>query len=609
MKYFFLLLSLFFIKIANAQSVYIPEKIEFAGMQLKLSESVRRSLKADVEMITKNQKYFLQKVDRANLYFPVIENIFKEEGFPDEFKYLALQESSLISDAVSSSKAVGYWQFKKESAQEVGLRVDHVVDERMNIVAASRGAAAYLRKNNFTLNNWIYALLSYNVGLGGVKPMVKEKYRGATHMDIDDNMHWYVIRFLAHKLAYENVVGKSKHSLGLVLIEDKNSGNKTLEEIARTASLDLTAVQSYNKWLLASRVPDDRSYSVILPVPSAAAPELLTVINHKAEEKKPVVEQKEEKEKPKDKTSKYNSKKILTEPPIEVINNGSDVAMLVFLNRIKAIQAQQGDDIPKLAFKAGVSIESFLAYNDLRRFDKIIPNNFYYLQPKRSKALVLKHTVLPGETLWDISQKYGIQISSIRKKNRMERKHTPEAGRVLWLRMKRPKNIPVEVIPVVKEEIKKPKDSKKEILPEVKTDPEKIKLDSIVPLLKPIKPDTSSGKISPSLPQYKIHIVNSGETMYGISRLYQVNVDSLKKWNGMFTNELKLGQELRINEKSNSVSGSYTNSTKSKTHIVKPGETIYKISREYGVSIEEIRTWNNKTDINVSIGEELIIKK
>jgi membrane-bound lytic murein transglycosylase D len=596
MKYFFLLIAFVCLKPSFAQSIIIPVEIEFAGMHLKLSESVRRSLRSDVEMITKNQKYFQQKVDRANLYFPIIENIFKNEGFPDEFKYLALQESSLIADAVSSSNAVGYWQFKKESAQEVGLRVDHVVDERMNIVASSRGAAAYIKKNNFSLNNWIYALLSYNVGLGGVRPMVKEKYRGATHMEINEDMHWYVIRFLAHKLAFERAVGKAQHSSGLVLIEDRNSSNKSLPEISKSTSVDFPTLQFYNKWLLATKVPDDKMYSVILPVAASNAPAILTVIN--AEEKKINIDNKETriKIKQKEKIKKADKNVVFTEPPLEVINE-SDVAMIVFLNRIRAIKAKEGDDIPKLAFRAGITIEGFLTYNDLRRFDKIIPGNFYYLQPKRSKALVLKHTVLPGETLWDVSQKYGIQISAIRKKNKMERTHTPEAGRVLWLKIKRPKNIPVEIIPLV--QISKPKKEEKS-LPgaEIKIQEEGLKKDTVVQKL--VVPDTIA---APAL--FKVHTVKVGETMYGISRLYQISIDSLKKWNGLEFNDLKLGQELIIKEQLNVRSSDKNH----KIHTVKAGETIYKISRIYGVTLDEIRAWNAKSDDNVSIGEELIIKK
>jgi hypothetical protein len=53
---------------------------------------------------------------------------------------------------------VGFWQFKKFTAEEVGLRVDSHIDERMNITASSHGAAKYLKKNNFFFDNWVYAL-------------------------------------------------------------------------------------------------------------------------------------------------------------------------------------------------------------------------------------------------------------------------------------------------------------------------------------------------------------------------------------------------------------------------------------------------------------------
>ena len=103
---FFLSLT---ITMVHAQTV--PDQIDFAGMQLLLTKKAKARIQADVDMIRKSPTYFQQKVDRANLFFPIIDKVFAEEGFPSEFKYLALQESSLVSDAVSSSQAVGYWQF------------------------------------------------------------------------------------------------------------------------------------------------------------------------------------------------------------------------------------------------------------------------------------------------------------------------------------------------------------------------------------------------------------------------------------------------------------------------------------------------------------------
>ena len=68
-----------------------------------------------------------------------VEEILKRQGIPEDFKYLAIQEGEFISDAVSSSNAVGFWQFKKASAQELGVRVDAAVDERKHIIASTVG--------------------------------------------------------------------------------------------------------------------------------------------------------------------------------------------------------------------------------------------------------------------------------------------------------------------------------------------------------------------------------------------------------------------------------------------------------------------------------------
>ncbi|MEJ0056227.1 MAG: lytic transglycosylase domain-containing protein [Bacteroidota bacterium] len=159
-----------------------------------------------MDALTQHPKYFNVKVERAKTYFPIIEKIFEEERLPVDFKYLALQESALIPDAVSSSNAVGFWQFKESTAHEVGLRVDNDVDERMNIASASRGAARYLKQCNHYFNNWMYALQSYQMGAGGVMRAVGNKDLGGRSIDVTSDTYWYVKKFLAHKVAFEEAV-------------------------------------------------------------------------------------------------------------------------------------------------------------------------------------------------------------------------------------------------------------------------------------------------------------------------------------------------------------------------------------------------------------------
>src|SRR6187401_3296882 len=203
-----LLLALFFATIlkAAAQPPQVPHKMNFAGITLTIRDDARKEIQKDVDALTQSPKHVAIKAERAKTYFPLIEKVFEEERVPDDFKYLVLQESALISDAVSSSNAVGFWQFKDFTAIEMGLRVDNEVDERMNIVSSSRAAAKYFKKNNYYFNNWLYALQAYQMGAGGVLQSVKDVESGAKHMEITSKTYWYVKKFLAHKVAYEEIV-------------------------------------------------------------------------------------------------------------------------------------------------------------------------------------------------------------------------------------------------------------------------------------------------------------------------------------------------------------------------------------------------------------------
>jgi membrane-bound lytic murein transglycosylase D len=582
----------------------VPSEMEFGGMELKLTDGVKKKLQADLDMINRSQKAFQTKVDRADLYFPIIEQIFKEEELPEDFKFLSLQESSLISDAVSTSNAVGYWQFKKETAIEVGLRVDHHVDERMNIVSSSRGAAKYLKKNNtLYFNNWIYALLAYNTGAGGAKSKIKEKYLGAKKMVIDEDMHWYVIRFLAHKLAYENAVGKRSNP-SMVLMLYTNCRNKSLQEIAKETQTESQNLEFYNKWLLKGHVPDDKEYYVILPVNAQEKEKVLSNNDVKTKPEKQSTEVKKEGYEVKLKAERNQKRRNQVE-----LSGTGDVAFLISLNGVKTIKAKEGDTPAKLAIQGGISTDDFLRYNDLKSFESIKPGGFYYLQPKKNKGIEFFHIVQHGETLRDISQKHAIRIEAIRKKNRMGKNENPVPGRVLWLRRKRPENVPVEFKKVEMPVIHTKQEEMPKVIkePVVETIPEPVTSDSL-PRVSTIGVTESKlpSESNATSDNNSYHEVKQGETLYAISRLYSLPLDTLKAWNNLYSNDISLGQKLIVKKKLNQ--GNVLEKSTIE-HVVQPGETLYQISKKYGVSVQNIQGWNNKTDTNISLGEKLIIKR
>ena len=127
-----------------AQVPQVPTQLEFADLTVKITPQAQREIQLDVDAQYRNPSYFKVKQERVNLYMPIVERELRSQGVPEDLKYLVIQESGLIPDAVSTSNAVGFWQFKQGTAEEVGLRVDAQVDERKSIASSSRGAAGFV---------------------------------------------------------------------------------------------------------------------------------------------------------------------------------------------------------------------------------------------------------------------------------------------------------------------------------------------------------------------------------------------------------------------------------------------------------------------------------
>lgn len=407
---------------AFAQTPKVPSKMNFGGIQLKISEGARKEIQEKVNKLTKSQKYFRIKAERAASYFPIVEQIFEEEGVPSDFKYLAIQESGYISDVVSTSDAVGYWQFKKATAIEMGLRVDSKVDERINIVSSSRGAAKYFQQNNLFFNNWVHALQAYQMGAGGTQRSLTKIESGAKSMHITKKTYWYVLTFLAHKVAFEQAVELARNS-SPKLYTYKKGGNKSLRDISKKTDSPLDSLKKYNKWLKAKTIPNDKLYAVIIPnyinIPIAPL-----------------------------ETSKNNSLASQTEAAnlkgIEIPHTMPAIKELT-INGLPAIMSNTEITIDELTEKFDISPTEFSSYNDILPHYHVLPNQVYYLKRKMAKAKIYYHTVKLNETLWSVSQEYGVRSDKIKKMNRMaEVENELEVGRVLWLKKVRPKNHPVE---------------------------------------------------------------------------------------------------------------------------------------------------------------------
>jgi membrane-bound lytic murein transglycosylase D len=285
-------------------------------------------------------------------------------------------------------------------------------------------------------------------------------------------------------------------------------------------------------------------------------------------------------------------------------------------NGIKAIQAKKGDNSAKLALLAGISRDEFLEYNDLRVFDPIVPGEVYYADSKKNRAKVPFHTVQHGQSLWEVSQKYGIKMKALMAKNRMERPEKLKAGRVMWLRHFRPEDEPIRYesvpVPTIKatpvQEIAHASQQLQIDSIQIKTVEENAKAVIGTDSLTPEKPESASEMAATekvnlellattkdsafgivntgNIPQYQPVvlastgkdvalvaetitatvktvpvmpapiegeiIVSEGMTWYRISRHYRQSLDSLQAWNAG-DQSLQAGRKIRVQPKSRSV--------------------------------------------------------
>lgn len=183
----------------------IPKKLSFAGEPVPLHYfDVRESLDRELQVNTFWHSQTVMLLKRSKRYFPVIEPILKRNGIPADFKYLAVAESGL-TQAVSPSQAVGFWQILKGTAKEYNLEVTNEVDERYHIEKSTEAACKFLQKAYEKFGSWTLAAASYNFGQNGIdRQLVRQQGTSYYNMVLGEETGRYIYRILAMKVIFEN---------------------------------------------------------------------------------------------------------------------------------------------------------------------------------------------------------------------------------------------------------------------------------------------------------------------------------------------------------------------------------------------------------------------
>jgi membrane-bound lytic murein transglycosylase D len=214
-------------------------------------------------------------IKTANRYFPLIEEILKEEGVPDDLKYLAVAESGL-RQATSSAEARGIWQFMKETGIQYGLEVNDEVDERFHVEKSTRAACAFFKYLKGRFGSWTLAAAAYNMGGSALsKALAEQRAQTFFELNVNEETSRYIFRVVALKEVLSDPEGYG-FSIPKEQLYAPLSSYKTVEvggpveslgDFAREHKTDYRTLKLYNPWLRDHKLVNKakKTYEIRIP--------------------------------------------------------------------------------------------------------------------------------------------------------------------------------------------------------------------------------------------------------------------------------------------------------------------------------------------------------
>ena len=545
-----------------------------------------------VYFLTRGRRWFVKWIARKDRYEPLIVPELEAAGLPKNLVYQAMIESGFNPYATSHASAVGVWQFIQSTGKGYGLQRDWWVDERRDPVMATRAAIAFMTDLHKRFGDWRLASAAYNAGGGKISRAIK-MYGTEDFWEMSSDSYSYLkpeTKNYVPKIIAAAILGTYADRYGLTAeIQDEHRLGAwdydvvsvpeatDLQVVSKITGVSMDDLEAMNPALRRGYTPPGvQNYPLNVPrgdgprferefakIPDSERTTFVRYTIRKGDTLGGIA-------------SKYDVPVAMVQRMNSIsdprrIKVGKTLLIPVRSNelgdRTVTHIVSRGESLSVIANKYGTTTADLRDGNKLKS-DTLEVGQKLQVQSKgsgkatasastkgsssssaaskvqaaessapiKSAARSTWHTVTSGDSLYKIASANGLSVDDLRQLNKLSSKSVIHPGDTLRLRE------------------------------------------------------------DPPAPTTSTYPVSKGDTLSGIANRHGMSTAELKKLNGLSSDSINIGQKLKVRGGGTSV-----------THTVASGDTLYKIARRYSVSVESILLTNAMTDSTIRPGQTLQI--
>ena len=557
-----------------------------------------------IKSFLKNRKKSFERLmGVSQYYFPIFEESLAAQNIPLEIKYLAVVESALNPRAVSRVGATGLWQFMYQTGKQYNLDINSYVDDRNDPLKSSKAATQYMTNMYKIFGDWDLVLASYNSGPGNVAKAIRRSGGQQNYWNIRKNLPKETQGYLPAFLATMYIFEYHK--------EHGITPNKAIANHFATDTVMIKNAMTF------------KQISELLDVPVAE----LQFLNpsYKREVVPYITGEKHFLRLPVSKVAVFtsNEDKIYAflnyesnkrERPNESMlasrNNTDSSDNEVTVSKVKYHKVRKGDSLSEISNKYGITMTNLKKWNHLKGSKAPLGRN---LKIYTTDAVASHNKKTSKQDT--ISVKESIAIASNSTKSFKEEKVVSFKDVVKYHKVKRGDNLGEisDKYGVSVAEVKKWNKLKGSTIVPGKS-LKIIKNERIVTTVRrEVKADknleTSVAANENDKPD-DFYVVERGDNLFSIAKKFNVSLEDLKKWNNLDDLNVDQGIKLTLAD-TNGLAKEITNKAEVKIteHIVVKGENLGAIAKKYDVAVSDIKDWNSLEDNHIQLGAKLVVGK